>query len=208
VLSASEKVQPGYAANISAAGMFLRTDTNLAVGALVSVALELPDGDRPAPLEGKVVHVVGPAQVRSGWSGAGVGIQFIASDHSVRGRLDRYLELLALTTPALERPKRTYYPRLRAPVYWTALGLPFIRRRMSVQDLGGVRVYLDEKLKDGARLEIEVFLPDGTSLVCRVEVAWVDGLPEGAVARFEAGLKFTAIAPLDRERISSVLEQA
>jgi len=137
-----------------------------------------------------------------------VGIQFIASDEPVRSRVNRYVESLAGKTPALERPDRRHYPRLRAPVYWRAVGLPFFwRKKTSSEDLGGVRVYLDEKLKEGARLEIEVFLPDGTSVVCKVEVAWVDQLPERAPARFNAGLKFTAIAPGDRQRLSSVLEQ-
>jgi len=208
---APEKLQPGYAANISAGGLFLRTDANFAIGTRVSVALELPDGDRPAPVEGKVVHVVGAGQARPGGSGAGVGIQFVAKPRSLRRRLNRYLESLERTTSPLERPKRPYYPRLLTPVYWTAVvGMPFIRRKMPVEDedLGGVRVFLDEKLKERARLEIEVFLPDATTVMCRVEVAWVDKLPEGSPAPFEVGLKFIAITPSDRQRISSVLEQA
>src|SRR6266852_3220879 len=169
VFSAPETFQPGYAANISAGGMFLRP----------------------------------------GGSGAGVGIQFMASDDPVRRRVDRYIELLAETTLALQRPKRTHYPRLQAPVYWTPVGLPLFRRRKtSIEDLGGVLVYLDEKLKEGARLKIEVFLPDGTSVVCKAEVDWIDRLPQGAPARFEVGLKFTAIAPRDRERLSAVLQEA
>jgi uncharacterized protein (TIGR02266 family) len=209
VFFAPEKFQPEYAANISAGGMFLRTDRKLPVGAVVSVALELPDGDRPAPVQGKVVHVVASAQVRAGLSGAGVGIQFIASDDPVRRRVDRYIELLAQTTPALERRKRADYPRLEAPVYWRPLGFQFLRRKeKSIGDLGGVRVYVNEKLKEGARLEIEVFLPDGTSVICKVEVAWVEKLPERAPAQFEAGLKFTSLATGDRVRLSSVLEQS
>jgi len=209
VFSAPETFQPGYAANISAGGMFLRTDGRLAVGALLSVKLELPDGGSPAPVQGKVVHVVAPGRVRPGGSGAGVGIQFMASDDPVRRRVDRYIELVAETTLALQRPKRTHYPRLQAPVYWTPVGLPLFRRRKtSIEDLGGVLVYLDEKLKEGARLKIEVFLPDGTSVVCKAEVDWIDRLPQGAPARFEVGLKFTAIAPRDRERLSAVLQEA
>jgi uncharacterized protein (TIGR02266 family) len=209
VFPAREKVQPEYAANISAGGMFLRTDRRLPVGALVSVALELPDGDRPAAVQGKVVHVVGPAQVRPGLSGPGVGIEFLASEDPVRRRVDRYIELLSKTTPALERPKRPYYPRLRAPVYWRELGSPFLRRRKKTsEDLGGVRVYLDEKLEERARLEIEIFLPDDTTVVCKVEVAWVDTLPERAAARFDVGLKFTEMSSGDRERLASVLVQA
>jgi hypothetical protein len=94
-------------------------------------------------------------------------------------------------------------------VYWRDLGSPFVRRRRkSIEDLGGVRVYLDERLEEGARLVIEVFLPDETTVICKVEVAWVDRLPERAAARFDVGLKFTEIDPVDYERLSSVLGQA
>jgi len=53
VSAATEKFQPEYAANISAGGMFLRTDRRLAVGALLSVKLELPDGAAPPRFRGR-----------------------------------------------------------------------------------------------------------------------------------------------------------
>ena len=102
------------------------------------------------------------------------------------------------------------YPRLQAPVYWRpAGGLPLFRpKRKSIgRAVGGARVYADDELREGTRLEIEVFLPDGTSVVCKVEVVLVDELPEGAVARFDVAVEFIAIRLHDRERISSVLDQ-
>ena len=54
-------------------------------------------------------------------------------------------------------------------------------------------------------LHIEIFLLDGTSVVCRVEVAWVDALGDGAPARYDVGLTFTAIQPNDRARLAPVL---
>lgn len=101
------------------------------------------------------------------------------------------------------------YPRLQAPVYWRpAGGLSLFRpKRKSIGPaLGGARVYTDDVLTGGTRLELEVFLPDGTSVVCKVEVVSVDGLPEGAVARFDVAVELIAIRPQDRERISSVLD--
>src|SRR6266478_1667861 len=50
----------GEATNISSTGMFVRTDTELPVGAVVSVALELPDGEGPVPVHAKVIHVRTP----------------------------------------------------------------------------------------------------------------------------------------------------
>jgi type IV pilus assembly protein PilZ len=192
--------------NLSSGGMFLRTDRPLPVGTLLSVALELPDGDGPAPILGRVVHVVAPAPTRPSSSGPGVGIQFVG-DATGRIRVDRYLESIIGAAGSSRRPQ---YPRLNAPVYWRPSGLPlFWRKRNPVEDdLGGVSVYLDEELKESSRLKIEIFLPDGTSVVCKVVVAWVDRLPEGAPARFDAGLGFTALEPSDRERLSQVLERA
>jgi uncharacterized protein (TIGR02266 family) len=84
----------GEATNISAGGMFVRTDRELSRGALVSVALEIPDGERPAPVQAKVVHDVVPSQARMSTRARGVGVQFVGPDDAFRGRLERYIESL------------------------------------------------------------------------------------------------------------------
>jgi hypothetical protein len=101
------------------------------------------------------------------------------------------------------------FPRLKAPVYFTKVGLRFFRRRRKAPDdaMGGVRVYTDEDPKEGARLRVEIFLPDGSSVTCTVQVVWVESLPEGALARYDVGLGFVAIYPQDRELLSAVLQQ-
>jgi len=111
-----------------------------------------------------------------------------------------------------EHPDRKTYPRLLAPVYFTKAWRPlfFLRRgRKPVDDFsGGLCIYTDEEPKRGARLGMEIFLPDGSSVLCRSKVAWVERLPAGGPARFDVGLKLTAIHPLDRERLSGVLQHA
>jgi hypothetical protein len=52
-----------------------------------------------------------------------------------------------------------------------------------------------------------VFLPDGTSVVCKAQVVSVDKLSEGAPAQFDVEVEFIAIRPHDRERLSCVLVQ-
>jgi hypothetical protein len=102
------------------------------------------------------------------------------------------------------------YPRLQAPVYFTKLGGLglFRRRRRGLEPaLGGVRVYTDEETKEGSRLEIEIFLPDGTTVICKVGVVRVELLPPGSPATYDVGLCFIAIHPHDRERLSPVLKQ-
>ena len=106
------------------------------------------------------------------------------------------------------RPKP--YPRLEAPGYFTKVGASFLRgwRRPRDEALSGVRLYTDEEPREGARLQVEIFLPDGTSVICKTEVVWVSPAPEGTAALYDVGLAFIAIRPDDRERLAGVLEQA
>jgi hypothetical protein len=95
-----------------------------------------------------------------------------------------------------------------APAYFHTAGLPLFPRRSPNGDPGGMLVRTDEPLRPGRRLKLEIFLPDETSVVCQVRVAWVDRLPDGAPARYEVGLRFTAIDPQSRERLTSLLSRA
>ncbi len=58
---------------------------------------------------------------------------------------------------------------------------------------GGIRIFTDDTLAIGKRLEIELFLPDGGSLTCDVRVAWVRKLESDDFAAFEAGLEFLSM---------------
>jgi hypothetical protein len=100
---------------------------------------------------------------------------------------------------------------LQAPGYFTKVGASFLRgwRRPRDEALSGVRVYTDEQPpREGARLRVEIFLPDGTSVICKTEVVWVSPAPEGTPALYDVGLAFIAINPDDRQRLAGVLEQA
>jgi len=77
--------------NISAGGMFVRTERELPVGTLLSVAVELPDDKRPTPVQVKVVHAASP-RTHSSSSARGLGMQFVGADEAFRGRLERYFE--------------------------------------------------------------------------------------------------------------------
>ena len=102
------------------------------------------------------------------------------------------------------------YPRLLAPVYFTklrGLGLFGRGRRRFDPALGGMRVYTDEEPKEGSQLQIEIFLADDTTVICKVGVDRVELLPPGSPATYDVGLCFIAIHPHDRERLSGVLKQ-
>ena len=102
---------------------------------------------------------------------------------------------------------RRKFHRVNAPVFCRPLGQPLFGRRKAVDvSLGGLRVYADDPPMAGDRLELELFLPDQTEVVCAVEVVWVEELPEGSRARYDVGVKFVSISAADRERLSSVLQ--
>jgi hypothetical protein len=99
---------------------------------------------------------------------------------------------------------------LQAPVYFTRAGFGWWRRKKRRIDpaLGGVRVLTDVPVERGDPLRVEIFLAEGSSVACQVEVAWVEPLPDGGPARYEVGLDFTALLPGDRERLSLALGPA
>jgi hypothetical protein len=66
----------------------------LPVGTLLSVALELPDDERPTPVQVKVVH----ARALSPSPERGVGMQFVGADEAFRVRLERYLQSITART--------------------------------------------------------------------------------------------------------------
>ena len=102
---------------------------------------------------------------------------------------------------------RRQFPRIDAPVFCRPLGRPlFGRRRATDISLGGIRIFADEAPAKGDRLELELFLPDSSELVCTVEVVWVEDLPEGSPARHDVGVKFVSISAPDRERLQGVLK--
>ena len=105
-------------------------------------------------------------------------------------------------------PDHPDFPRLLAPVYFTRAGsFPRLFRNRSPpgDSLGGIRVFTDEEPESGVPLRLEIFLVDGTSVTCRATVDWVEELPDGSPARFDVGLRFEAIRPGDRERLSPML---
>jgi hypothetical protein len=85
--------------------------------------------------------------------------------------------------------ERRRFPRLNVPVYYRPARLLSPRKPAQDVSRGGIRVYTDDPLELGTRLEIELFLPDGESLTVDVRVAWVRELRQQD-AQYEAGLEF------------------
>ena len=68
-----------------------------------------------------------------------------------------------------------------------------------------MRMYSDEPIKVGARLELDLFLPGDEAIRFLARVVWVDELPPEAPARFDVGLEFLDAPAASRERLASVL---
>lgn len=104
---------------------------------------------------------------------------------------------------------RPPYRRILAPIYhrptsWFSQGL----RRKGATDPSpdvGFLSYSDEPVKLGRLLEMEVFLPDQSSVTVVVEVAWCDPLPPDAPARFDVGMRLVYLEPAATARLDSVL---
>lgn len=107
-----------------------------------------------------------------------------------------------------DRQERRRYPRLRAPVYCRPVG-PLAATGGQPIDLGlgGVRVYSDDPMEPGRRLEVELRLPDESTLTLLTEVAWVQELPEGDAASYDVGLQFLDLTPEDVEALKVALTE-
>ena len=79
------------AINVSAGGMFVRTDRPPQLLELVVLTIELPGEPEPVRVRGQVVHRVTREEGRMTGRRAGAGIQFIEADDRFREQLDAYL---------------------------------------------------------------------------------------------------------------------
>ena len=93
-LSTAEGSLSGVVTDISTGGMFVSAERTVPVGERFIGALEIPDGDRPAAVEAKVIHVAPSAAAAARMSRRGFGAQFVHSDAAFRSRMDRYLQTI------------------------------------------------------------------------------------------------------------------
>lgn len=102
---------------------------------------------------------------------------------------------------------RRRYPRVQANVTARPAGSDLLHHRRNTQDisLGGMRVYSDEDFAVGARLDLEVLIPDQDAVRCWAVVVWRAELNGGVPAKYDVGLMFTDMAPPDIQKLASVL---
>ena len=106
-----------------------------------------------------------------------------------------------------ESADRRRYRRVQAPVLvrpTSALARDHLHQLKDISQ-GGLRAFTDETYRVGQRLELELFLPDLTSLTVVVAVAWIQELPAGSAAHFEVGMCYVEMIDADLQRIAQVL---
>ncbi|WP_233595363.1 MULTISPECIES: PilZ domain-containing protein [Corallococcus] len=111
-----------------------------------------------------------------------------------------------MTTQMTSNIDRRSFPRLQAPLYSRPARMKIGEKKQVLDvSLGGARIYSDEPQDVGSRLDLELFLPDGSSLECTARIVWAVKLPKDAVARFEIGLSFIDVPDETLERLKTVL---
>ncbi|WAS83052.1 MULTISPECIES: PilZ domain-containing protein [unclassified Corallococcus] len=109
---------------------------------------------------------------------------------------------LQMTSPI----DRRAFPRIHAPLYSRPARMKVGDKKQVLDvSLGGARIYSDEPQDVGSRLDLELFLPDGSSLECTARIVWAIKLPKDAVARFEVGLSFLDVPEPVLARLKTVL---
>lgn len=78
-----EELRTDLAANISSGGLFIRTDTPLAIGTDITVHLVLPDESSPLALEATVMHTT-LEDPHASMDGMGVRFKTLAPGHEAR----------------------------------------------------------------------------------------------------------------------------
>ncbi len=110
------------------------------------------------------------------------------------------------STPAAELDRRRF-PRLHAPVYCRELGVWSTgpARRVIDVSVSGARVYSDVRHPAGTRLEVEILLPDGESVVLPALVMWCEALVDASPAPFDIGLQFVDPSAAALARLGTAL---
>lgn len=81
------------------------------------------------------------------------------------------------------------------------------RRRVSDISPAGVKIFSDEYLKVGRRLEIEVFLPSGLSVEAVVRVVWINECAPEFDSNYDIGLEFLQLIPsVAMDQLETVLQ--
>ena len=103
---------------------------------------------------------------------------------------------------------RRRFPRVAMPVFFRSPRLRNVREPVVDVGQGGLRVFSDEPLMIGTRLELELFLPNGQELRGMARVCWIGALPPGSAARYDVGFEIFDMPPEDRDQLTNLVNGA
>jgi hypothetical protein len=107
----------------------------------------------------------------------------------------------------LAKSDRRLYPRLKVPMLWRSPGMAANLSHTVNMSLGGARVFSDEHLRLGARLNIELLAGPNNIVQVFARVVWIDELAAGGPARFDVGLEFLDVREEMMSRLAAILEK-
>jgi hypothetical protein len=73
--------------------------------------------------------------------------------------------------------------------------------------LGGARVYSDDRLKLGTKLQLELLAGADSTVQVLACVVWVDELDAGAPARYDVGVEFLDVPEEMTSRLAAILQK-
>ena len=89
---------------------------------------------------------------------------------------------------------------------WRSSGMVAQLRMVDVS-LGGARVYSDDRMKVGTRVDLELLASPDSTVQVLAQVVWIDELGSGGPARYDVGLEFLGVAEEMRSRLASILRK-
>lgn len=104
------------------------------------------------------------------------------------------------------KTERRRFPRVMVPVHYRSPRILTKKRQVSNISLAGVRIFSDEYLNEGERLELEFILPSGFSVKALARVVWIKEQPPGSAAPYDVGLEFIDLHEKAKNELKAVLE--
>ena len=100
---------------------------------------------------------------------------------------------------------RRQFPRVKAPVYFSPTDDYAPKKQVFDIGLGGVKIQSDYRLQVGERLNIDLHLPDESSLRCHAKVMWLESTANNGHSSFNMGLQFVEVTQEDLQRLAAII---
>jgi hypothetical protein len=109
-------------------------------------------------------------------------------------------------TILMKKIERRRFPRVMTPVFYRVPRILTAKHPVLNLSLVGVRIYSDERLDVGERLDLEFFLPEGTTVEAMGRVVWIKEMSPGEEALYDVGLEFVELSEDTLEKLKTVLK--